>query len=320
MHALWLPAFLHLHEAVVDHLAQPSIHDVLPLLRVNRHLRQLTAERLLKRIKRCPGRDSVALDQRNPSLVTAFIRIHDAVTFPGDDFAAEFLTTRENDPRELFRPNLDGGDDGGWPGRMDLCLTHFDPTSFVCTFSPAPGACPLPFSLDLLSPASAPVYDPVHGGHHAFQLASPAWFRPAGDGRNSYAGWQLAARPERQPARTPGLWVRCAEERDGRVEVSGEECGLGWVVDYTTTRLDSSADPDDDDDSVPALLSVTSLRLTLIDLFVPPRTAADDLAFAKGGRVTLQEYKRMYKPRGPREAREERRLAAILQRRAHGAA
>lgn len=46
MHAFWEPTHTALHACLLHHLADPTVVNLLPLLAVNRHLRQLAMKEM----------------------------------------------------------------------------------------------------------------------------------------------------------------------------------------------------------------------------------------------------------------------------------
>ncbi|BGP38243.1 hypothetical protein JCM10450v2_002176 [Rhodotorula kratochvilovae] len=67
-----------------------------------------------------------------------------------------------------------------------------------------------------------------------------------------------------------------------------------------------------DEPWVEAYIEIHSVQVPLVDLFAPPRTAKDDLAFARKGGVTVEEYLREYEPKHEAEREKEMELAVYL--------
>ncbi|GAA6054197.1 hypothetical protein JCM3770_002828 [Rhodotorula araucariae] len=257
MHAFWQPGFTSLHELVLDHLAQPSIHEILPLVALNRHLRALVLQRLVSVFRQVP---TVG-----------------ASSFPDDATLGDFFGGGGGDVSEDYEPREE-------PEHVVLYMTHYEPSTRVCTFEPLPHHDGIGLLLPTIESIEA-FTDMCSSGPFVFQAASNYWFRPALDGKNSVSGLQLAARPDLQPSRTPAFECEISDEPGGTFEDREYRCANGWFAHYITTRYDTAEAlyADLDLGMAPTIFTFKSLRVPLLELFMPPTTAKDDLtgAFAR---------------------------------------
>ncbi|BGP46346.1 hypothetical protein JCM10450v2_002188 [Rhodotorula kratochvilovae] len=301
MHRFWQPAFSVLHDCVLDYLSEPTVHEILPLLRLNRHLRKLVLEKLVRVFRHVPTVDKS----------WSFIKIR--ACSRAEDDGGDGPTTATADPRHMFFPEqsvvvefFGGGGDGEVPenqadpedgSTIMLYMTHHDPTTHLCTFEALPDHDGIGFFLPTIEDIGR--YNEMCGsGPAVFQAASNYWFRPALDGKNSVSGLQLAARPDLQPSRTPALAPEVSDEPGGTLEETEYRCANGWIAHYLIKRYDEEDDILGEKGMATTIFTLKSLRVPLLDLFIPPTTAKDDLTGAFE-RYPLERYlKEQYEEEG----------------------
>ncbi|BGO89877.1 hypothetical protein NBRC10512_005648 [Rhodotorula toruloides] len=274
MHRFFDPALAPLHARVLDFLTTDFNHaSLLVTLQLNRHFRQLSIDRIVRIFSQKPVKSDPPSVSKpyTPEVGGGFIRIRQC-DHPDPDFGPSLPI---NDPRELFRikPRMEVSPS------LNLFMTSFDPKTHICTFEGAFDYDCLEYAL-FVEPSTGREWGCPDGVPCVFQAASNYWFRPALDGKHSQAGLQVAASTDLYPARTPAIWPKAPQERGGKLEQPGFRCWNGWTADIITHRLDEpgKVGPIERYSDWPkCLLIFEKLYVPLIDLLVPPMTAADDL-------------------------------------------
>ncbi|GAA5915152.1 hypothetical protein JCM8208_002152 [Rhodotorula glutinis] len=299
MHRFFEPGFSLLHDLVLDALYNPTVHGILPLLRLNRYWRQLVTARLVRILDKKSDDSDMVQDPEDESsfldmrLGKAFLKVRKGV--PTEDEYMPFDI--DNDPRALFEvnwnvviethgadlqdlldPDTGSADEDKQPD-LKLTMARYDPDTRSCTFLPVP---PFRFidhkyppELDSDDDDNNSLYCEGIGPSHAdpvFVVASTYWFRPALDGRNSHKGLQLAARPDLHPSIEPILRPTVGEKPGERHVDRAFKCSNGWIAHYSTHRLGK---PHARSKYVRFVLY--SVTVPLLDFFVPPTSAKADV-------------------------------------------
>ncbi|BGP38251.1 hypothetical protein JCM10450v2_002187 [Rhodotorula kratochvilovae] len=295
------PAHADVQQVILDRLAEPSIHELLPLLRVCRYLRQLVIQRVVALFSRpgTPyGRQYIGRALK-PRPGDGFIKMCQR-DFPFADFGP---TMNVNDPRRLFS---DPADDpirrdqhtGEVEDELFLHLAKYDPQTQLCTFEPVDKRNNSLYghayyvSVDSSTYKLATDCDAIPA---VFQASSSHWFRPAFNGKNSYYGLQLGGRPDLHPSRAPVFWPQAHEERGEAFTDDNAQFTNGWKAAYYTRRTDYGSAKGNVARCGEAWLQVdlvvTSVEIPLIDLLCPPVTAQDDISgYDHYGDFDFDEY------------------------------
>ncbi|GAA5911721.1 hypothetical protein JCM6882_006954 [Rhodosporidiobolus microsporus] len=270
MHRFWQPANVLLHSMLFSHLTHgTTIHALIPLLGVNKHLRRQVERKLVAVFRNTrayrTGNRAGTVDGEG------FLRIEEG-EWGHSDFGP---VSARNDPRWLFSNQPRPWDD---PSLL-LLLSHYDPATTICTFKPAnPNDTSLQFGRDVDSRTGVPLSH-CDGSSPVFIGGSSMWFKPGlpQHGRKRFAGLVLATKPWRHASRTPLMIPEVSEYRGGAVKDARYRCANGWEANITTKRLKLRRQFQDGDEIVQVKLIVELIKVPLVQLFIPPTTSKDDI-------------------------------------------
>ncbi|BGP14175.1 hypothetical protein JCM10213_002474 [Rhodosporidiobolus nylandii] len=342
MHRFFDPVFEQLHKEVIGYLARPTIHGAFALGGVNNHFRRLVLARQLASLRqkgklvRRKGEKEVippvggTYIKASPFLLPpsrngALTCLSSSQIHQGGDPFDEGVSIPCNDPRELFELDTrcfeEDIDDEFEPGRREplyLFMSAYDPSTGMCTFKPPKDAATLDYMISCDPEGDGEEWgccDQVPG---IFQAASSGWFRPARkeELKFSHAGLVLAGKDAVQPSRVPVMWPKASQDRGGVCEQKGLRFVNGWKADVVTSRFDKNFRPSGDnfeDMWVRVRLKIRRLHLPLIDAFLPPTTAKDDLD-RNYTEMTLAKYiEDDYKKKGSEEQMKEDFCAQVFE-------
>ncbi|KAI5475002.1 hypothetical protein MNV49_002126, partial [Pseudohyphozyma bogoriensis] len=130
MHRFFL-GFEELHLDILDCLAaSPSIHEILPLLGVNRHFRRLVVDKLVKQYSKTKLTEVARLG--GPRYFAKYtggarIEIYESEFWPDEGLQ------QKDDPRWLVGSK---SDEAPWQADVTLLFDSIDFKTLVCTFKP----------------------------------------------------------------------------------------------------------------------------------------------------------------------------------------
>ncbi|KAI5474802.1 hypothetical protein MNV49_002399 [Pseudohyphozyma bogoriensis] len=290
MHRLLQPGFSDVHLQILDQLASsPSIHEILPLLGVNRHFRRLVVDKLVKQYSRTKL-VKVKETSRGMAYVASYSQ-GERISVYQSSFCPPQGAMQTDDPRWFL-----GSKDAPKQAAATLLFDSIDPKTLICTFKPP---CP---TLEMMPSKSgktdkakenARMLAEAHFSTMEYTLAcdeqakeysdvpvsfkfimSP-WFRPAERKAKGVGlfGFELGGRPNRFPECGSDWWPEASDEPNGKVEFDSKRCT--WEIEGFTERADwigCEATRYGFGLEVPCMAVIKSLKIPLIDLFCPRTT------------------------------------------------